>query len=128
MEYDAPMTDELTSAEQEAAGRPASSQLDLLKQLMQAPQRPEDLDIPLGVVIDLLLRVVFNEGVASVRRLTEITRLDLKLIDSIMEKLQAEQLVEVASAGSMGRFTYSYSLTDAGAQRARDAMERTQYV
>ena len=122
------MTDELTSAEQEAAGRPASSQLDLLKQLMQAPQRPEDLDIPLGVVIDLLLRVVFNEGVASVRRLAEITRLDLKLIDSIMEKLQAEQLVEVASAGSMGRFTYSYSLTDAGAQRARDAMERTQYV
>src|SRR5690606_38184732 len=67
-------------------------------------------------------------GVASVRRLAEITRLDLKLIDSIMEKLQAEQLVEVASAGSMGRFTYSYSLTDAGAQRARDAMERTQYV
>lgn len=95
---------------------------------MQAPQTLEELDISHALVIDLLLRIVFNEGVASLRRLAEVTRLDLKLIDSIMEKMQYDQLAEVASAGSMGRFTYSYSLTDAGIQRARDAMERTQYI
>jgi predicted ATPase with chaperone activity len=37
-------------------------------------------------------------------------------------------LVEVAKAGSMGRFTYTYALTDEGGQRARDALERSQYV
>ncbi len=95
---------------------------------MQAPQSVDELDISPALVNDLLMRIVFNEGVVSLRRLAEVTRLDLKLIDGIMEKMQYDQLVEVASAGSMGRFTYSYSLSDAGNLRARDAMERTQYV
>lgn len=108
--------------------RPVSSQVDVLKQLMQAPLSLEDLDISASLVHDLLLRIVFSEGVVSLRRLADVTRLNLKLIDGIMEKMQYDQLVEVASAGSMGRFTYSYSLSDAGTLRARDAMERTQYI
>src|SRR5690606_1642601 len=54
--------------------------------------------------------------------------LELSLVDEMLIKLQAEQLVEIASAGSMGRFTYTYALTDAGRRRARDAMERSQYI
>jgi predicted ATPase with chaperone activity len=128
MEPDARVNDQAPQDDELEEARPVSSQVDVLKQLMQAPLSLEDLDISASLVHDLLLRIVFSEGVASLRRLADVTRLNLKLIDGIMEKMQYDQLVEVASAGSMGRFTYSYSLSDAGTLRARDAMERTQYI
>jgi DNA polymerase III delta prime subunit len=37
-------------------------------------------------------------------------------------------LVEVAKAGTIGRLSYVYRLTDQGGARARDAMERSQYL
>jgi DNA-binding PadR family transcriptional regulator len=108
--------------------QPLISESAQLKDLLQAPQSLDDLDIPQAIVVDLIMRILFNEGHVNLRRFSEITRLDLKLLDTILERLQYEQLVEVASAGSIGRFTYTYSLTDAGNKRARDAMERSQYI
>jgi len=105
-----------------------STQLDNFKALLKAPDSLEELDIPPGVVLDIIFRVLFAEGQVNVRRLASITHLELTLLDEMMIKLQADQLVEVVSAGSIGRFTYTYSLTDAGRRRARDAMERGQYI
>jgi predicted ATPase with chaperone activity len=105
-----------------------STQVDTLKALLKAPETIEELDIPPAVVYDILFRVLFQEGEVNVRRLASITHLELSLVDEMMIKLQADQLVEVASAGTMGRFTYTYALTDAGRRRARDAMERSQYI
>ncbi|HMM28686.1 MAG TPA: AAA family ATPase [Aggregatilineaceae bacterium] len=105
-----------------------STQLDTLKALLKAPETLDELDVPPAVVLDIIFRVLFHEGQVNVRRLASITHLELTLLDEMMIKLQADQLVEVVSAGSMGRFTYVYALTDAGRKRARDAMERGQYI
>jgi len=105
-----------------------STQLDTLKSLLKAPESLAELDVPSGVVFDILFRVLFHEGEANIRRLASVTHLELSLVDEMLNKMQADQLVEITSAGSMGRFTYTYSLTDAGRRRARDAMERSQYV
>ncbi len=105
-----------------------STQLDTLKELLKAPETPDELDIPPSVVLDIIFRVLFHEGHVRLRHLADITHLELQLLDQIMEKLQFDQLVEVASGSSMGRYTYTYALTDAGRRRARDAMERGQYV
>jgi predicted ATPase with chaperone activity len=107
---------------------PVSAENAQLKDLLQAPQSPDELDIPISIVIDLIMRILFNEGHVNLRRFSEITRLELKLLDSILERLQYDQIVEVASAGSIGRFTYTYALTDNGSKRARDSMERSQYI
>lgn len=105
-----------------------STQLDNLKALLKAPESLAELDVPPGVVLDILFRVLFQEGEVNIRRLASITHLELSLVDEMLNKMQADQLVEIASAGTMGRFTYTYALTDAGRRRARDAMERSQYI
>lgn len=106
----------------------SDEQFDAIRRLLRAPDDPEELDIPFGVVHDLIMRILFNEGHVSLRRFADVIKLELKVLDTILERMQYEQLVEVASAGGMGRFTYTYSLTDAGSKRARDSFERGQYI
>ncbi len=99
-----------------------------LRELLRAPVHPTELDIPPSLVVDILLRMMFNEGEVSLRHFGEVTRLELKLLDHILIKLQEEHIVEVVSAGGVGRLGYAYSLSDAGSKRARDALARSQYI
>lgn len=99
-----------------------------LREVLRAPAHPAELDIPHSLVIDILLRMMFNEGEVSLRRFGEVTRLELKLLDHILIKLQEEHIVEVVSAGGVGRLGYAYSLSDAGTKRAHDALARSQYI
>ncbi|MBN1564603.1 MAG: ATP-binding protein [Anaerolineae bacterium] len=116
-------------AEQRISQEMASvARIDPVKQLLVAPATPDELDIPVAIIYDIILRILFNEGEVSLNRFAEIIRLERGLLDKLLEKMQHEMLVEIASAGSMGRFTYSYGLTEAGGKRARDAFERGQYI
>jgi predicted ATPase with chaperone activity len=100
-----------------------------LKQLLAEPETIEDLNIPQGIVLDLIFRLLFNEGNVSLSRFVDVLKLSSRLTDNILLWLQKEHLVEVSKAsGELGRLGYSYTLTEAGAQRARDALERSQYV
>jgi predicted ATPase with chaperone activity len=56
-----------------------------------------------------------------------VTRLFPQVIDEIMADMQHDHMVEVVKAGAL-RFSYTYRLTDEGSARARDALERTQYI
>ncbi len=106
----------------------AINRIDPVKQMLVAPNTPDELDIPVAIVTDIILRVLFNEGQVNLNRFADIIKLERQILDTLLERMQHDMLVEIASAGSMGRFTYSYSLTDAGGKRARDAFERGQYI
>lgn len=99
-----------------------------LRELLRAPVHPAELDIPSSLVVDILLRMMFSEGEVSLRHFGEVTCLELTLLDHILIKLQEEHIVEVVSAGGVGRLGYAYSLSDAGTKRARDALDRSQYI
>lgn len=118
------MTDAIQPPPQQAA----PPQTNPLVELMRAPQNLEELDIPVSILVDMILKILFNEGVVSLKRMSEIMRAEPQLVDEMLSKMQNEKLVEVAHAGQMGRFTYSYNATDEGLKRAREAFERTQYV
>lgn len=97
--------------------------------LLIPPASVDDLDISHGIVIDLILRLLFTEGDISATRIEEVVRLPFKVLDNILAHLQQEHLVEVPrSTGRLGRRSYLYSITDEGKARARDALERTQYI
>lgn len=104
---------------------PATSQL---AEILHPIDEPDKLDIPISVVTDLILRILFGEGQVSLRRFSDIIKLSSQLLDKILEVMQKEKLVEVASAGSMGRLSYVYGLTEVGSKRSRDALERSQYI
>lgn len=109
-------------------GRKPTGQTSPLVPLVSGVFALDELDIPVSIVNDLVLRILFFEGTVNLKRMAEVTRLELQLLDKVLEKMQFEKIVEVASAGTMGRFSYSYSLSEVGTQRARDALERSQYV
>ena len=97
--------------------------------LLLPPASLEELDIPSGVVIDIMLRLLFTEGDASATRFEEVLRLPFKVLDELLVHLQQEHLIEVPrSTGRLGRRSYLYSITDEGKARARDALERSQYI
>jgi len=100
-----------------------------LKQLLSEPQKLDDLHIPQNIVIDIILRLLFNEGNVALARFVDVLKVSNRIIDDTMLWMQKEHLVEVSKAGSeLGRLGYVYTLTDAGKQRARDAMDRSLYV
>ena len=100
-----------------------------LKQLLAEPQSIEDLNIPQSIVIDLILKLLFNEGNVALSRFVEVLKISSRIIDNVLLWMQKEHLVEVTKASSeVGRFGYIYTQTEAGQTRARDALERSQYV
>jgi predicted ATPase with chaperone activity len=100
-----------------------------LKQILAEPQSLEDLKIQQNLVIDLIFRLLYNEGNVALSRFTEVLKIPKSLIDGILLWMQKEHLVEVSKASvELGRLGNVYTLTDAGETRARAAMERSQYV
>lgn len=99
-----------------------------LMDIMTLPMKPEDIDVPMRLVNDLIFRIIFNEGDASVAYVAEIMGLHPGVIDSLLSRMKQEHLVEVTKAGSLGSLSFTYTLTEAGAQRARDAFDRSQYI
>jgi len=100
-----------------------------LKQILAEPQSMEDLHVPHSIVIDLIFKLLFNEGNVALGRFVEVLKIPSRLIDEVMLWMQKEHLVEVSKAGSeLGRLGYVYSLTDEGKQRAHDALDRSLYV
>ncbi len=98
-----------------------------LRKLLTQATSVSQLGLPASLAVDLIYRTVFTEGEASVTRLVEITRLAPQVIDEIMVDLQHDHMVEVVKAGAL-RVSYTYRLTEEGANRARSALERTQYI
>ncbi len=88
----------------------------------------DELAIPSALVTDLIFRILFSEGDVSFPRLVDILKISQPIVDEVLQWMQGEHLVEVAKAGQLGRYSYTYRLTDAGEERARSAFERTQYI
>ena len=97
--------------------------------LITPPGSMEELDVNQGTIVDILLRLAYNEGEVVATRAEEVVKLPYRLIDDLLAWMQQEHLLEVSKAvGSLGRRGYVYNLTDAGRVRAKEAFERTQYV
>ncbi|HVO43958.1 MAG TPA: hypothetical protein VMT34_15115, partial [Aggregatilineales bacterium] len=88
----------------------------------------EDLGVSSTVVIDLMLKLMFDEGDVSLRRFTDRLRISPSVLDNTLQRMQQEHIVEVSKAGNVGRAGYMYTLTDAGLARAKEARERSQYM
>ncbi len=101
----------------------------VLNALLAPPTSLAELDVPQGLLTDLVFRLVFTEGDTTVTRMEEVLHIPFKVLDEVLLQLQTEHLLEVPGATSrMGRRAYVYRLTEEGKARARDALERTQYV
>ena len=104
-----------------------ADQTELIPLLTQATTTKE-LGVSLSVVSDLIFRLLFSEGEVSVSRFADVLKLHPQVVDEQLTPMQQDRMVEVAKAGTLGRLSYIYRLTDLGLTRARDAMDRSQYL
>jgi len=101
---------------------------DEMANLLTPAMSMEELGVPEVIISDIIFRILFSEGAVNVGRFSQIMGVHARVLDTILSHMKQEHLVEVTRAGSLGSLSFTYSLTDAGTKRARDANDRSQYV
>lgn len=80
---------------------------------------------------DLTLKILYYLGYLTGFKIAEQLALPFTgVVDQILDVMKREKLVEIKSAQQMGlgEGTYVYGITNLGIERAREALERSQYA
>jgi len=102
--------------------------LDELKSLIAKPSSLNALQIPQNMLIDILLRLFYNEGLLTIRRIIDVLKVPL-IIEELIKLMTSEKLIKVQSGDpGMGILGYLYNLTENGENRARASMDRSLYI
>jgi predicted ATPase with chaperone activity len=89
----------------------------------------EDTGLPMGLLADLALKIMYLRGQATGYEVAEKMRLPFQsVLHSVMDFLKREQMCEVKGSGGLGAGNYQYVITLKGSARAREQMERTTYA
>jgi predicted ATPase with chaperone activity len=79
---------------------------------------------------DLVLKILYFQGNLTGYQVAEVICLPFAgMVDLLLDALKREKLIEVRSAqGGFGDGAYLYDITGAGIERAREALDRSQYA
>lgn len=89
----------------------------------------EETGLTEGFLQDLALKVMYFRGQLTGHEIAEHIHLPFAtVVSKVMDFLKREQMCEVRGSGGLGAATYQYSITNKGAARAREQLERTTYV
>ncbi|MDW8183815.1 MAG: AAA family ATPase [Anaerolineae bacterium] len=93
------------------------------------PRTLEETGLTPALLADLALKILYNAGYLTGGQLAERLRLPYTgVTEAILDFLKREQLVEVQGARGVGEQAYQYALTARGRDRAREALDRSQYA
>ncbi len=80
-------------------------------------------------IADLVLKVLYFGGYMAGHQIADIVKLPFtNVLDSVMDFLKREKFVEVRGSGGLGEAGYQYLISQRGAEKAREALERSQYA
>lgn len=106
--------------------RPSSDQLP--PEAPPSPMTLEDTGLAEEAIDDLLIKTLYVHGVKTGRELTESVALPFEIADERLLLLQQRRFIAVSGTTGPNRGSYRFDLTDAGRERAREAMQASQYV
>jgi hypothetical protein len=93
------------------------------------PRNVDDTGLSMGLLIDLVLKVMYFEGYLSGADIAGRLKLPFGgVIDRVLEFIKRERMCEVRGAGGIGEKAYQYTITDKGSDKAREALERSTYT
>ncbi len=91
--------------------------------------RLEDTGLNALNVSDLVLKVLYLGGVLAGYEIAEIVKLPFTgVLETIIDFLKREKYIEVRGSGGIGESSYQYIISAKGADKAREASERSQYA
>ncbi|QPC81459.1 ATP-binding protein [Phototrophicus methaneseepsis] len=89
----------------------------------------EDTGLSKLAVADLILKALYFRGDLVGHQIAEVLRLPFNgVLDSVVEFLKREKLIEVLGSGGIGEASYRYAIASKGIERAIDALQRTMYA
>jgi hypothetical protein len=92
-----------------------------------APATLADTGLRPDQVLQLIMKTLYAEE-SSGLKVAEGMRLPFTMLEPLIERARAEQLIDVRGATGTGSATYRYALTDAGRSRTRQFLDANQYV
>jgi hypothetical protein len=92
-----------------------------------APATLEETGLAFDQLAQLCVKALYTGELTGVI-LADRLRLPYAILVPLVEKLRAEQLLEVKGAAGSGTAGYRYALTDLGRDRARQYLDANQYV
>ncbi|MDX1646597.1 MAG: hypothetical protein R3304_05600 [Longimicrobiales bacterium] len=92
------------------------------------PDSIEDTGLSASQVSELVLKILYQHGNMRGDRLAKTIALPFHVIDDLLLTAQRMHLVEVPEAMAHGRNGYTFALTGEGRERARAALESSQYI
>jgi DNA-binding PadR family transcriptional regulator len=96
---------------------------------IQEPRTIEATGIPQGFINGLALKVLYFGGTMKGWQVAQAMRLHFSgVIEPILQALKAHHLVQVTGGSNLNRASYQYAITEKGAGRARELLERNRYV
>ena len=94
-----------------------------------APRSIEETGLNLGFLTDLALKIMYFAGYMAGSQLAERMKLPFAgCVDQVLEFLKREQLAEVKGSGGFGEQAYQYVISSKGRDKAREALDRSQYA
>lgn len=104
----------------------------LASEEMFVPREPttiEETGLGVGFLSDLALKLLYFRGYVTGGDIAKEMCLPFSgVVDRILEFLKREMLIEIKGAGGLGQATYRYVITGKGIDRAREILDRGQYV
>ncbi|PIE81694.1 MAG: AAA family ATPase [Chloroflexi bacterium] len=89
----------------------------------------EDTGLNQGFIQDLILKLMYLRGQLIGRDIADAVHLPFSgVVSPTLDLLKREQMCEVKGSGGLGAASYEYVITNKGAARAREQMDRTTYV
>jgi predicted ATPase with chaperone activity len=89
----------------------------------------EETGLNLGFLADLALKTMYFRGQVTGFEVADALCLPFhSVVQGTMDFLKREQMCEVKGSGGLGAGTYQYVITNKGSQRAREQLERSNYV
>jgi predicted ATPase with chaperone activity len=97
---------------------------------MPPPRSIEETGVSIGFLSDLVMKIMYFEGYISGATIAERIRLPFSgVVDQVLDFLKREQFCEVRSATSgFGEQSYQYAISTKGREKAREALDRSQYA
>ncbi|MBW2450273.1 MAG: AAA family ATPase [Deltaproteobacteria bacterium] len=95
---------------------------------MYTPEMPkslQELDIPVRLVEDLILRYLYSKGDGRISELSSALKLSFPVIDTVFQQMRQRQLFEVT--GLNGK-DYAFTLSGTGREHALNRMEVSLYT
>lgn len=89
----------------------------------------DDTGLNLLNVADLVLKVLYFGGYMAGHQISDIVKLPFTgVLDTVIDFLKREKFIEVRGSGGLGEASFQYLISGKGADKAREALERSQYA